>query len=103
MPLRLHGSGPERKSSGKGSFVVFSVAEVAQVANYFVQRRFCCCKMLIWCYCVRWKVEVPAVLLPGKKDEGNRAMAEMHNTCLSLTHELLLLYTVCSVTVSSAS
>lgn len=60
----------------KGSFVVFfQRAGVAQVANYFVHRHLCCFNnMLIWSYCARWKVEVPAVLLllllllpPGKR------------------------------------
>lgn len=52
---------PERKLLEKGSFLVFSAAGVTQVANYFVHGHFCCCDMLIWCYCVRCKVEVPAV------------------------------------------
>ena len=55
----------QEKKKKKGSFVVFfQQAGVAQVANYFVHRHLCCFNnMLIWSYCVRWKVEVPAVLL----------------------------------------
>lgn len=41
-PLLISGCGPERKLLEKGSFVVFSVAEVSQVDDYFVQRYFCC-------------------------------------------------------------
>lgn len=41
-PLLISGCSPERKLSEKGSFVVFSVAEVSQVDDYFVQRYFCC-------------------------------------------------------------
>lgn len=66
-PPPLSGCSPKRELLEKWKFSrLCQQLGAYRSPNYFVHRHFCCCSMLICWFWARWRVGLPAGLLPGK-------------------------------------